>query len=92
MDEELEKGRIQITSLSIDNRAAVTPWSTHPGHSVENAGRLRHPVVDLPSPSAGVDVGQKRSHHGEVRGEAVVDVLLLHRQVLRRYDAVGSHL
>lgn len=62
------------------------------GHSVQDAGRFRHPVVDLSSPPTGVDVGQERSHRGEIRGEAVVYVLLLHRQVLGGDDAVGGHL
>lgn len=57
--------------------------ATDLGHSVEYAGRFRHPVVNLSSPATGVDVGQERRHHGEICGEAVVDVLLFHGQVLR---------
>lgn len=69
-----------------------TWWLTDLGHSVEHAGRFRHPVVNLSSSSAGVDVGQKWSHDGEVCRQAVVHVLLLHGQVLSWYNTVGGHL
>lgn len=48
------------------------------GDSVQHAGGLGHPVVNLSSSSAGVNVSQERRHYREVCGEAVIYVLLLH--------------
>lgn len=60
----------------------VSEAETDLGHSVQDTGHLGHTVVDLSPPPTGVEVGQEGGEHGEVRGEAVVHVLLLHGQVL----------
>lgn len=62
------------------------------GHSVEYAGCFSHPVVNLSLSSAGVYVSKERGHHREICGEAVVNILLLHRQVLSGYNTIGGHL
>lgn len=62
------------------------------GNSVEYARCFGHPVVNLSLPSACVNVSQERGDHREICGEAIINVLLFHRQVLGWYYTIGGHL
>lgn len=50
------------------------------------------PIVDVPSVTGGVEVGQEGSDDGEVCGEIVIHVLGLPGEILGGDDPVGPHL
>lgn len=61
-------------------------------YSIQDPRGFSLPVVDGSFSVAGVYVGQEGRNHWEFGGEPVINVLLLHRKVMRWDDAIGGHL
>lgn len=59
---------------------------------VQHVWRVILPIVDVPSVTGGVKVGQEGSDDREVRGEIVIHVLGLPGEILGGDDPVGPHL